>query len=595
LRFFQEESRLPAKYDLGFHVQPEFHVLAKGRDCAVSSPDGNAEARMTLIADDSTVLSSGLAGDRAPQAIAFIHKLLQQPADVPFPKLLRELADVFEARSAGLAAPLSDSPIVQHHTDLNGTPPIPPWEHNAAILQQVRSSPSAVAVEADGSWLLTAVCPTHSEPGLLWLEAAARTWTTAEKAALSLAGQALGRLTGNRLDTADRQRWEQRAALQGRMENVAQVTGRLAHDFGNILTGILGFAELSLSQAPLDSPQRRYLSEVVQSAQHGAAWVRKLQTFSRRSRAKGPPSQLGATLAEETDRCRQAWGSTIALLVAPADTLPPVAVDAEAVREMLRQLLENAREAITDRGVVTLSARAANLTEHDALELIGNARPGRHVEITITDTGSGLSSETRRRLFGDVFFSTKNRQRGLGLAMVYTYLAANQGGLRFGPDPEQGTAVRVYLPVAADRNGTSPRGAGESCAPVLVVDDDPMVLEVVCNLLTQAGYRVQGTTEPGKAVDLFAAAAEPFRLVISDVHMPGMNGYEMTRRLRSADPRLHLLFISGHTDLSPADGQPRDFLLLKKPFESRALMQAVSAALAQHPLNLASSETNHTT
>jgi len=552
---------------------------------------------MTLIADDSTVLSSGLGGDRAPQAIAFIHKLLQQPADVPFPELLRELADVFEARSAGLAAPLSDSPIVQHHnTDLNGTPPIPPWEHNAAILQQVRNSPSSIAVEAGGSWLLTAVCPTHGEPALLWLEAAAgRTWTTAEKAALSLAGQALGRLTGNRLDTADRQRWEQRAALQRRMENVAQVTGRLAHDFGNILTGVLGFAELSLAQAPLDSPQRRYLSEVVQSAQHGAAWVRKLQTFSRRSRAKGPPSQLGTTLAEETDRCRQAWGSTIALLVAPADSLPPVAVDAEAVREMLRQLLENAREAITDRGVVTLSARAVDLTEHDSLELIGNARPGPHVEITITDTGSGLNPESRRRLFADVFFSTKNRQRGLGLAMVYACLAANQGGLRFGPDPEQGTAVRVYLPVAADRSGTSPRGAGENCPPVLVVDDDPMVLEVVCNLLTQAGYRVQGTTEPDKAVDLFAAASEPFRLVISDVHMPGMNGYEMTRRLRSADPRLHLLFISGHTDVNPAAGQPRDFLLLKKPFESRALMQAVSAALAQHPLNLASSETNHTT
>jgi CheY-like chemotaxis protein len=264
-----------------------------------------------------------------------------------------------------------------------------------------------------------------------------------------------------------------------------------------------------------------------------------------------------------------------------------VAVDGEPLRDMLRQLLDNAREAIADRGVVTLSARTADLSAHDCLELIGNARPGRHVEVIITDTGSGLSPEARRRLFADVFFSTKNRQRGLGLAMVYAYLAACQGGLRFGPDPEQGTAVRLYLPVATEPCAAAQPVQVELCAaPILVVDDDPMVLEMVCRFLTQSGYRVQGTTEPAKAVDLFAAAAEPFCLVVSDVAMPGMNGYEMANRLLTLKPSTRVLFISGHADCNAAEGQARDFQLLKKPFEPRALLHAVAAALAQQAQSL---------
>jgi CheY-like chemotaxis protein len=215
--------------------------------------------------------------------------------------------------------------------------------------------------------------------------------------------------------------------------------------------------------------------------------------------------------------------------------------------------------------------------------------------VTITDTGSGLSPEARRRLFSDVFFSTKKRQRGLGLALVYAHLATHQGGLRFGPHPEQGTAVRLYLPVAESVSTTSggpaETGSSESGTPVLVVDDDPVVLDLVCNVLTQAGYRVQGTTEPGKAVTIFAAAPEPFGLVVSDVEMPGMNGYELTHKLRGADPRLKLLFITGHAVSFPPDG-PQDFLLLKKPFEAKALMQAVSAALTQPPLFFSSTETN---
>jgi signal transduction histidine kinase len=441
---------------------------------------------MTLIADEHTVFTSSSGGDRAHPALGFIHKILQSPNGLAFPTLLGELAAVFGASGAGFAFPSLGSPIVQHHIGLNGR--ALPWDNDPTLLDKARNSPSPVALEANGSWLITSVWVPQFDPGLLWLEAGPRRpWTAGDQAAFCLAGEALGRCATARLDTNDRRRSAERDCLQRRMENTAQVTGRLAHDFGNILTGILGFAELSLSLAPADSPQRKYLSEVVQSAQHGANWVRKLQVFSRRSRPKGA-CRLPVLIGEEADCWRLTWGNNIALLVAPVDTLPPVAVDAAAVRDMLRQLLANAGEAITGRGVVALSARTTELSEHDCLDLVGNARPGPHVEITIADTGSGISTDTRRRLFAEAFFSTRNRQRGLGLAMVYAHLSAYQGGLQFGPPHSypspplgdanehvdtsvtgergkgegQGTAVRLYLPVASSLIATPlPRDTGE--------------------------------------------------------------------------------------------------------------------------------------
>jgi len=409
---------------------------------------------MTLIADVHMDSASAWGEDHAHAALAFVQKLLQDQTsrDQPLADLLHELSDVFAAREAGLAASPPDAPIVQQHANVNGNSRLP-WYDDATLWTRVRTSASAQVVEAEGgTWLLTAVWLPHGEPGLLWLDGTpTRFWTPGEQAAFSLAGLALGRLLSLRGGWL---RADERAALQRRMEHLALVTGRLAHDFGNLLTGILGFAELSLSQMPADSPSRRYMSEVLQVAQHGADWVRKLQTFSRRRRAKGTASLLNKIVAEEAERCREAWGSAITFLVAPADAVPSVAVDDDALREMLRQLLDNAREAIEDRGVVAVSARTVDLGESDCVELVGNANPGRHVEVTITDTGSGLSPETRRRLFADVFFSTKNRQRGLGLAVVYAYLSSHHGGLRFGPHPEEGTAVRVYLPVAGADSAT---------------------------------------------------------------------------------------------------------------------------------------------
>jgi len=366
------------------------------------------------------------------------------------------------------------------------------------------------------------------------------------------------------------------------LETAILVTGRLAHDFGNILTGILGFAELSLTQLPPDAPARRFVQEIIQFAENGAGCGRKLQAFGRRSKPRSLPIPLAPLVAREEDRLRQVWGNRVTFLAALPEDLPPLALDADSLQQLLGQILDNACEAVGERGVVTLSARSVELSESDCRHLFGNAQPGKHVEITISDSGVGLSETTRPRLLRELFFSTKARRRGLGLAVVQNILHRFKGGLCLGPDPAQGTTVRLFLPIAGEPANDSPVLSRNREGRILVVDDDPEVLRMACQVLANAGFDVQAAAGPLEAIEL--CHAQPFRLIVSDILMPRMSGFEMVRQMQSHDSAINVLFISSQSSNGvAADALLARYPLLKKPFAANDLVQAAAAALARAP------------
>jgi CheY-like chemotaxis protein len=335
---------------------------------------------------------------------------------------------------------------------------------------------------------------------------------------------------------------------------------------------------------PAGSLPHRYVSEVYQAAQQGAHLVHQLQLFSRRRGPAARPTSLAAVVAEEERRLRAAWGPGLALHVAVPRDLPSVLVEADALRHLLTALLENAREAIGGEGIVTLSAHGTELSAADCLELIGNAAPGPHLEVTVTDTGSGFSPEARERLFREMFFTTRPRHRGLGFAVVYGILQMHRGGFRLGPDPAQGSAVRVFLPVAATSAAVlEPRPSPEKVGRlrVLVVDDDPLTLRYLCTTLENAGYRVHGASGGAQALDCWTAASEPFGLVVSDIVMPGMSGIDLIRRLQEYDPNVKVLFISGQVPPALVRNEPlvQQAEVLQKPFRPEGLLRAVRAVL----------------
>jgi signal transduction histidine kinase/ActR/RegA family two-component response regulator len=518
------------------------------------------------------------ASASAPQAgaaLEFAGRVLTGPGadDGGLDVLMRELASAFAAPAACLAARADGAPLLRH-----GPGPCPRlWEIDPTLATRARQEAAAVTAPLPdgGSLLLTA----FGQPGwLLWVEGPERPdWSAAEAAALALVGQALDRRLA-----ASGPRWAAQvevAARQRSLDVTAAVAGRLAHDFGNVLTGILGFSELSLGLAiPSTSLLHGYLSEVQRGAQSGALFTHQLRLFARRRPGEPRACHLAPLL--DAQEGQSATGVQADL---PPD-LPPLAIEAGLLREALGALLTNAREAAGPRGRVRVRAAAVRLEAADCLDFYGSLQPGDHVEVSVCDDGPGLAPEARRRLFLEPFFSTKPRHRGFGLAVAYGVLHGHRGGLSLEADAGGGTRARLVLPVA--RPGPSFWSEAGKGDRVLVVDDDPSVLRLIRATLERAGYRVQSVTSAQDALRLYdATPADPFRLVLSDVVMPEMDGVDLARRLMSQDPGARFVFMSGYApaELPSRDRAGRPVGFLAKPFRPEGLLRAVRTALDRVP------------
>ena len=329
--------------------------------------------------------------------------------------VMSDLASLFAATELGLGSLDGGAPDLVFSATPNATSSYP-WRTDAELLQRVGGCWTAQAhTDPQGEWLICLVAEQGAEGRLAWAYRAGKGgWTDAEKLPWMIAAQALVRwLHQNGVDSAAQQR---------RLEQAAVITSRLSHDFGNYLTGIMGFTELSLAQAPLDSALHRYLQEVLDSAKQGADWIRRLHGFCRRGVAPAWPTQLASVLAQEETRLRATglfgmrWEANL-----PKD-LPLLAMDADALQAALAEITANAREAARDQGTLQFAAQTLELTAADCQPLLGALCPGRCVELSITDDGPGIAADQRARLFGEIFFSTKTRHRGLGLLVVYGIL-----------------------------------------------------------------------------------------------------------------------------------------------------------------------------
>jgi signal transduction histidine kinase len=241
---------------------------------------------------------------------------------------------------------------------------------------------------------------------------------------------------------------EQQNRYRQRLEDAAALTGRVAHAFDNVLTGIVGFAELTLSQTPSDSAPHQYVAEVLRAAQGGVQLTQQLHMFSRCASTGLGPTSLALLAADEEERFVQMAGPQVRVQFNVPRDLPLVAIDAEALRQLMVHLLQNARESLVGGGTISLTARPYDLAPAERLEWQGNPEPGPALEMMIADSGSGLSAEARQRLFVEPFFSTKPRHRGIGLAIVCRTVFSHGGGFRLEPAPGGGTLARTLLPVA---------------------------------------------------------------------------------------------------------------------------------------------------
>ncbi len=299
--------------------------------------------------------------------------------------------------------------------------------------------------------VFAAVQPAGRPAGVLWAEkTAGQPWADAERAYLALTARTIERspaLTAVAGSVIDPDR------LYQRLGDAAVIAGRMAHDFDNLLQGIIGFSDLAVPLLLPGSQAASFVGEIGKVGQRGIVFTQQLHHLSRSGQVKPNPASVSLAVTKEELRLKQAIPVGVRIEKDISTALPTVAVEAGPLQSVIGHLLENAIEACPQGGVVRVTARSVELTDADARTYLGRVGVGGYLQITVSDTGPGIKPEVRRRLFVEPFFTTKVRHRGLGLAIAYRVLCSHRGGIQIEPVPSPGTGtqVRVVLPLAAAR------------------------------------------------------------------------------------------------------------------------------------------------
>jgi len=407
-----------------------------------------------------------------------------------------------------------------------------------------------------------------------------RTWRTDDVFLLKIAGQLLiGVLERNRVerDRAD-------------LESLGVLAGGVAHDFNNLLTAVLGQASLARAALGPGHPAWSNIELIEEAARRAAELTRQLLAFSGRGTFVRTRMDLSSAVREVSSLLEASMPRKGSVRWRFSDKPVEVEGDPSQMRQVTMNLLLNACEAVSDAsdGAVTVTT---GVTKLDRSALAANFfPPGTNADevafIEVLDNGPGIPAEHREKLF-EPFFSTKARGRGLGLAAVLGVVRGQRGGIQVESGPGSGTRVRVLLPLAVgavrglqdapQRKSEAPPRAGR----VLVIDDDDLVRHVACSMLEQSGLQVVEASDGEHGLEAFGRDPGAIDLVVLDMTMPGLDGPEVAVRLRSIEPEVRVLMVSGYPpeDTERRVGKARADGFLQKPFSIEELSEAVTKTM----------------
>jgi two-component system, NtrC family, sensor kinase len=367
-----------------------------------------------------------------------------------------------------------------------------------------------------------------------------------------------------------------------RLEAVGQLTGGVAHDFNNLLTVIAGNASLIEKRAEDPSAARRFAASIQLAAQRGAEITQQLLAFAGRQTIRPEPVDLNKRLLAFKPLLDRAASEAIQIKLDLADPLPMVRIDPGQFEAAVLNLVGNARDAMPDGGGVTITTRQA---EPAAGDWQGKASASK-VIVTVADAGMGMDGETVAKAF-EPFFTTKGvgKGTGLGLSQVYGFARQAGGDARIVSVVGKGTAVAITLPATAGRSPVEtpasialPLRAQPRRAVVLVVEDEPNVLELAVETLKDLGYVTVAATGARSALEQLRQT-DRIDILFTDMVMPGgMNGLQLSAEAKRLWPNLKVLLTSGHTGLSDS-GLPGDIPLLPKPYNRDQLSLRLGALL----------------
>jgi two-component system cell cycle sensor histidine kinase/response regulator CckA len=386
-------------------------------------------------------------------------------------------------------------------------------------------------------------------------------------------------------DISQRKMLEEQLQESQKMEAIGTLAGGVAHDFNNLLQVILGYADMLLQKKQNEDPDRKGLLAIRRAAKDGGDLVRELLTFSRKAGIASRPINLN----DEVKRIQELLSRTIPKMIEIeldlADELKTVSADPRHMEQVLLNLAINARDAMPEGGKLTIETKNAILdAEYCRFNL--QVEPGEYVRLAVSDTGHGMDRDTVEHIF-EPFYTTKSTGKGtgLGLATVFGIVKSHGGHITCSSEPNMGTTFKIYLPtVASDREKepetiteTIPRGT----ETVLIVDDEPVILELGQEILRACGYAVLTASNGQDALELYRRKKDEIALVILDLIMPHMGGRECLEQLLKIDPDVRVLVGSGaaFNESTKEAIEHKAAGFISKPYEAKELLRAVRTVL----------------
>ncbi|HWA77394.1 MAG TPA: response regulator [Polyangiaceae bacterium] len=381
-------------------------------------------------------------------------------------------------------------------------------------------------------------------------------------------------------DITERKHFEDKLRHTQKLESLGVLAGGIAHDFNNLLVTILGNASFAKSIASADPRIAPLLDEIEIGARRAAELTKQMLDYAGQGKFKLQQVELSTLVREMAKLVKALIPKHVDVHYQFQEGLPTVDADAAQLRQVAMNLITNAAEAMAERpGRVVLSVEQRHVTESELASYIGDAScAGTFLCLEVRDSGAGMDEDTRSRVF-DPFFTTKFRGRGLGMAAVLGIIRSHHGAIRIESQEGAGTRVQVLLPVRSREQASTPTGDHAVRGTVLVVDDDEGVRNLARRALLANGYRVLTAADGTEGVHLFEQHASEIHLVLMDVTMPTMNGFEAIRRIRARESRVPILLSSGY-DVGSSDVAHAQLSgILEKPYDMAQLVRAVERAL----------------
>jgi len=386
--------------------------------------------------------------------------------------------------------------------------------------------------------------------------------------------------------THEKKLYEQLLRAQ-KMEAIGTLAGGIAHDFNNLLTAILGYSEIMLGMTKEGEPFHRPATIINNAAQKGADMAKKILMVTRKEKMEAKPVNINEIIHNSMELLQRSIPKNIEIVINLKEDIPQIMADPSQMQQVIMNLAVNARDAMQDGGRLIIETDVVG-TENGAANGIPDSKGGGFIKLSVSDTGTGMDTETQRKIF-DPFFTTKETGKGtgLGLYIVHSVISNHGGYVNLYSEPNKGTRFNIYLPITKtiDIEESDEADNIMGSETILVIDDEANVRELCKDMLEPLGYTVLLAGSGSDGINIFRAMKDKISLVIIDMIMPKMGGSEVFQALKTIKPDIKVVLCSGysHEGFAGIDKLLKSGAsgFVQKPFTRHSIAQAIKKALSE--------------